>query len=97
LGWPPFSASFAAIKKPVIRVWSDNRNRTRRVLSAGEQSGAKLILAVQKFGRAQPGKLEFIRKDAPRTEKRINRSPFRAAAFRAFSGFPRRFAPSIHR
>ncbi len=65
-------------KNPVVRLWSVNRNLTRRVLRIREQSASRLVLDVQKFGRAKAAKLEFVRKDVPRTENRINRGQFRA-------------------
>lgn len=54
-------------KDTVVHRWSDGANLTRRILPE-----------VGKFGRTKPVKLEFIRKEAARTEIRVSREQFRA-------------------
>ena len=54
-------------QSPLIHLWSDGCNLTRRVLRAKENSESRVVLEVQRFGRAKPGRLEFLRTNAPRT------------------------------
>src|SRR5271154_1394767 len=65
-------------KTPLVHLWSDERNLTRRVLRIREQSQDRIVLEVQRFGRAKPGRLEFLRTDSPRAAGRITREQFRA-------------------
>jgi hypothetical protein len=62
---------------PVVHLWSDTCNLTRRVVRIREQSGDRVILDVQRFGRAKPGRLEIQRADSPRPVGRISREQFR--------------------
>jgi len=64
-------------KNPLVHLWSDERNLTRRVLRVTENVGDRIVLEVQRFGRAKPGRLEFLRTDSPRPAGRINREQFR--------------------
>jgi hypothetical protein len=63
---------------PLVHLWSGECNLTRRVLRVKEQSKARIILEVQRFGRAKPARLEFLRTDAARSASRITREQFRA-------------------
>jgi hypothetical protein len=65
-------------QSPIIHLWSDGCNLTRRVLRAKENSESRVVLEVQRFGRAKPGRLEFLRTNAPRTPGRATREQFRA-------------------
>jgi hypothetical protein len=65
-------------KNPLVHLWSDERNLTRRILGVREQSQDRIVLEVQRFGRAKPGLLEFLRTDSPRPASRITREQFRA-------------------
>ena len=65
-------------KNPLVHLWSGERNLTRRVLRVREQSQDRIVLEVQRFGRAKPGRLEFLRTDSPRAAGRITREQFRA-------------------
>jgi hypothetical protein len=65
-------------QSPLVHLWSDERNLTRRVLRVQEQSQDRIVLEVQRFGRAKPGRLEFLRRDSPRPASRITREQFRA-------------------
>lgn len=62
----------------LVHLWSDERNLTRRVLRVKERTEDRIILEVQRFGRAKPGRLEFLRTDSPRAAGRITREQFRA-------------------
>jgi hypothetical protein len=65
-------------KSPLVRLWSGERNLTRRILNIREQSEERVVLDVQRFGRKRPGRLEFIRAESPRPSGRIGREQFRA-------------------
>jgi hypothetical protein len=65
-------------KNSLVHLWSDERNLTRRVLRVKEHSENQIILEVQRFGRAKPGRLEFLRTDSHRSPGRITREQFRA-------------------
>jgi hypothetical protein len=65
-------------KTPLVHLWSDERNLTRRVLRVKERADDRIILEVQRFGQSKPGRLEFLRTDSPRSAGRIIREQFRA-------------------
>ncbi len=65
-------------KDALVHLWSEQRNLTRRVLRIHEKSEQRIVLEVQRFGRARPGRLEFLRTDSPRSPGRIAREQFRA-------------------
>lgn len=69
-------------KNSLVHLWSDGRNLTRRVLRVKERSESQIILEVQRFGRAKPGRLEFLRTDSRRSPGRISREQFRARLHR---------------
>jgi DNA-binding transcriptional ArsR family regulator len=69
-------------KNPLVHLWSDERNLNRRVLRVRENAGDRIVLEVQRFGRAKPGRLEFLRTDSPRAAGRITREQFRARCAR---------------
>ena len=69
-------------KNSLVHIWSDERNLTRRVLRVKEHSENQIILEVQRFGRAKPGRLEFLRTDSRRSPGRITREQFRARLHR---------------
>lgn len=63
---------------PVVHLWSDRCNLTRRVVRVREQTEDRVILEVQRFGRAKPVRLEILRADSPRPAGRIAREQFRS-------------------
>src|SRR5271154_1395884 len=65
-------------QSPLVHLWSDRRNLTRRVLRVREQSADRIVLEVHRFGRAKPGRLEVLRKHVQRTPGRVTREQFRA-------------------
>jgi hypothetical protein len=69
----------------LVHLWSDGRNLTRRLLRIQEQSEDRIVLEVARFGRAKPGRLEFLRSKAPRPPGRISREQFRARIQRILS------------
>jgi hypothetical protein len=72
-------------KHPLVHLWSDERNLTRRVLRVKECRENRIVLEVQRFGRTKPGQLEFVRADLPRNPARITREQFRARLRRILS------------
>jgi hypothetical protein len=76
-------------KNPLLQLWSDVRNLTRRVLRVKENADDRIVLEVQRFGRAKPGRLEFLRADSPRPAGRITCEQFRARCAGILAGtFP---------
>jgi len=76
-------------KNALVHLCSAERNLTRRVVSVKEQSEDRVVLEVQRFGRAKPGRLEFLCTDARRAAGRISREQFRARIRRVLSeSFP---------
>ena len=63
-------------EKPLLHLWSDNCNVTRRVLAISDQSEARLALAVERFGRAKPERLEIVRLNFAPTPKELSREEF---------------------
>lgn len=72
-------------KNSLVHLWSDERSVTRRVLCVREQSEDRIVLEVQRFGRARPGRIEFLRTESPRSAARITREQFRARFHRILS------------
>jgi hypothetical protein len=76
-------------KTALVHLWSDERNLTRRVLRVKERNEDRILLEVQRFGNAKPGRLEFLRTDSPRSAGRITREQFRSRLRRILSeSFP---------
>src|SRR5580692_11867419 len=73
LSWEVRGAS----EKPLLHLWSENYNLTRRVLAITDHSEQRLALAVERFGRAKPDRLEFIRRDFERNARELSREEFR--------------------
>ncbi len=65
-------------KTALVHLWSSERNLTRRIVRVRERSPIRIVLEVQRFGRANAGRLEFVRTDSQRSESRISREEFRA-------------------
>ena len=59
-------------KNPLIHLWSDERNLTRRLLRVKERNPDRILLEVQRFGKAKPGQLEFLLRDNSRPAGRIH-------------------------
>ena len=83
-------------KNSLVHLWSDKRNLTRRVLRVKEHSENQIVLEVQRFGRAKPGRLEFLLADSRRSPGRITREQFRARFHRLLAErFPDAVADSL--
>jgi hypothetical protein len=64
-------------EKPLLHLWSEQFNLTRRVLAITDHSEHRLALAVERFGRAKPDRLEFIRREFERDAHELSRQEFR--------------------
>ena len=64
-------------EKPLLHLWSERFNVTRRVLAITDHSGDRLVLAVERFGRAKPDRLEFVRREFERGTRELSREEFR--------------------
>ena len=62
--------------KPLLHLWSENHNLTRRVLAITDHSEQRLALAVECFGRSKPDRLEFLRIEFDRSERELSREAF---------------------
>jgi hypothetical protein len=62
--------------QPLLHLWSENCNLTRRVLAITDQSDGRVLLAVECFGRTRPQRLEIIRLDYERDAKGLSREDF---------------------
>jgi hypothetical protein len=71
--------------KPLLRLWSEQHNLTRQVLAIADHSDERLALAVERFGRLKPGRLEFVRMDFTRSPKDLSREEFCAQLGRILS------------
>jgi hypothetical protein len=64
-------------EKPLLHLWSERFNLTRRVLAITDHSEQRLVLAVERFGRAKPDRLEFVRREFERGARQLSREEFR--------------------
>ena len=62
--------------KPLLHLWSAQHNLTRRVLAITDHSEERLALAVERFGRSRPDRLEFVRVFFERSERELDRDEF---------------------
>jgi hypothetical protein len=62
--------------KPLLHIWSEQYNLTRRVIAITDHSDARLVLAVECFGRSRPDRLEFVRIDFERSSRELSRAEF---------------------
>jgi len=62
--------------KPLLHLWSDRHNFTRRVLAITDSSEERLALAVERFGRTRPDRLEFVRTNFDRSVRELSREEF---------------------
>src|SRR5690348_2007930 len=76
-------------KFPLLHLWSDARNLTRRLLDIKEQSPDRIVLTVQRYGYAKPGRLEFVIPATPRVPLLVARERFRVGLHRILeANFP---------
>jgi hypothetical protein len=67
----------SAGEKPLLHLWSEQLNLTRRVLAITDHSEQRLALAVERFGRTKPDRLEFVRREFERGARELQREEFR--------------------
>lgn len=72
LSWEVRGAS----EKPLLHLWSSEYNLTRRVLAITDHSEQRLTLAVERFGRNKPDRLEFVRLAFDRPARALGRQAF---------------------
>jgi hypothetical protein len=78
-----------AAEKPLLHLWAENCNLTRRIIAITDQSNQRLMLAVERFGRTAPERMEIVRLDFQRSAKQISREDFCEQLRRILSeGFP---------
>lgn len=65
-----------AAEKPLLHLWAENCNLTRRVVAIADQSEGRLLLAVERFGRTEPERMELVRLNFKRSPKQISREDF---------------------
>jgi hypothetical protein len=65
-----------AAERPLLHLWSENYNVTRRVLAITDESDQRLALAVESFGRKKPERLEFVRVEFARSARDLSREEF---------------------
>lgn len=63
-------------EKPLLHLWAERFNVTRRVLAITDHSEQRLVLAVERFGRAKPDRLEFVRREFERGARQMSREEF---------------------
>ena len=63
-------------EKPLLHLWSEQVNLTRRVLAITDHSEQRLTLAVERFGRMKPDRLEFIRREFECGPRELSREEF---------------------
>jgi hypothetical protein len=63
-------------ERPLLHLWSERFNVTRRVLAITDHSEQRLVLAVERFGRAKPDRLEFVRREYERGARQLSREEF---------------------
>lgn len=63
-------------EKPLLHLWAEQYNLTRRVLAIIDHSERRLGLAVERFGHSKPDRLEFLRLDFDRSLRELTRGRF---------------------
>jgi hypothetical protein len=63
-------------EKPLLHLWSASYNLTRRVLAITDHSEERLALAVERFGRRKPDRLEFVRVEFEPSPRELSREEF---------------------
>jgi hypothetical protein len=65
-----------AVDKPLLHLWAENCNVTRRVLAISDQSDERILLSVERFGRTAPERMEIVRLHFKRSRKAVSREDF---------------------
>ena len=63
-------------EKPLLHLWAERFDVTRRLLAITDHSEQRLVLAVERFGRAKPDRLEFVRREFERGSRELSSEEF---------------------
>ena len=63
-------------EKPLLHLWSEQYNVTRRILGITDCSEGRLVLAAERFGRSKPDRIEFVRTEFERGAREQSRAEF---------------------
>ena len=63
-------------EKPLLHLWSENCNVTRRVVAITDNSQDRLALAIERFGRPRPERMEIVRLDYAPGPRDLSREGF---------------------
>jgi len=63
-------------EKPLLHLWSENCNVTRRVVAITGNSQDHLALAVERFGRAKPERMEIVRLEYAPAPRDLSREAY---------------------
>ncbi len=63
-------------EKPLLHVWGENCNLTRRVLAIVGRSDTGITLSVERFGKAKPGRMDLLPTTRIPTIHRLTREEF---------------------
>lgn len=63
-------------EKPLLHLWSENCNVTRRVVAITANSQDHLALAVERFGRIKPERMEIIRLEYAPAPRELSREAY---------------------
>ncbi|HKV62889.1 MAG TPA: hypothetical protein VJO16_13310 [Candidatus Acidoferrum sp.] len=80
------------VKSRFCNLWPEQLNLTRRVLAITDHSEQRLALAVERFGRSKPARLEFIRREFERDARELSREEFRERLIHLLAEQFQRFA-----
>jgi hypothetical protein len=64
-------------EKPLLHLWSENCNLTRRVVAITGNSQDRLSLAVERFGRVKPERMEIVRLEYAPGPRDLSREGYR--------------------
>ena len=62
--------------KPLLHLWADTCNVTRRVVAIADQSDDSMALVVERFGKSRPERLVITRREFAHSAKELSRSEF---------------------
>ncbi|HKM66826.1 MAG TPA: hypothetical protein VJX70_06640 [Candidatus Acidoferrum sp.] len=63
-------------EKPLLHLWSENCNVTRRVLAITSNAEDRVALAVERFGRIKPERMEIVRLEFARSTRELSRESY---------------------
>jgi hypothetical protein len=63
-------------ERPLLHLWSEDLNLTRRVLAVSGESTDRIVLSVERFGSSKPNRLEFVRLAYAPDPRQLTREEF---------------------